>query len=236
MLERLAYFSYWINILFVPFIFIGMPILMITIPISTNMLFDRGMNIYKFIYLFFNALTFFHWCYCIRFLFKYDRYSKSIFPLFFFSVLYAPIYYYRVKIKKRPLRNEIKTEEKIESEDNSIEDSEFLEFTRNSIVSILKLWSSKKEQLEYQESDPSINVSSELFEQWNDFYTSDSEVLTEAFTPKQLNQLEKFDTELTIRSNPSNNALPNIIEYMKKEDWKVLNSLSIELLSDFEKR
>ena len=235
MLERLAYFSYWINILFVPFIFIGMPILIISIPNSTDVIFDEGMNIYKFIYLCFNAIVFYHWFYCIRFLFKYDRYSKSIFPLFFFSVFYAPIYYYRVKIKKRPLRNKIKTEEKIETEDNSIDDSEFLELTRNNIIGVLNLWSSKEEQLEYQESDPSINVSSELFEQWNDFYTSDSEVLTEAFTPEEVSLLEKFDAELTIRSNPSDNTPPNIIEYMETEDWKALNSLSIELLTDFEK-
>lgn len=54
--------------------------------------------------------SFFNWIYCLRFWYKYDRYSTAIFPLIFPHVLYAPFYYYQVKIKKRPLKNEIKNE------------------------------------------------------------------------------------------------------------------------------
>ena len=235
MLERLAYFSYWISILFIPFVFIGIPILMVNIPNSTDILFDKGMNIYKFIYLCFNLIAFFHWGYCIRFLFKYDRFSKSIFPLFFLNFIYAPIYYYRVKIKKRPLRNKINTVQKIELEDNSIDDSEFVEATRENIIGVLKLWSSKEEQLEYQENVPSISVSTELFEQWDDLYTPESEVLIEAFEPDELRLLEKFEAEIILRSDKSNTILPDIIEYIETDDWKALNSLSMGILSDWEK-
>ena len=51
--------------------------------------------------------SFTNWINCIVFLFKYDRYSKSLIQLFIINALYAPIYYYRVKILKRPLRNSI---------------------------------------------------------------------------------------------------------------------------------
>lgn len=54
--------------------------------------------------------TLLFWIYNIVFLFRYDRYSKSIFLLFIFNILYSPIYYYNVNIKKRPLVNKIKTE------------------------------------------------------------------------------------------------------------------------------
>lgn len=54
--------------------------------------------------------SFFNWIYCLRFWYKYDKYSKAIFLLIFPHVLYAPLYYYQVKIKKRPLKNEIRKE------------------------------------------------------------------------------------------------------------------------------
>ncbi len=61
----------------------------------------------------YTSLTFcsvFNWLYCLRFWYKYDRYSKAIFPLIFPNLLYAPFYYYQVKIMKRPLINGIKKE------------------------------------------------------------------------------------------------------------------------------
>lgn len=47
------------------------------------------------------------WIYNIWFFYKYDRYSSAIFFLFVFNVFYSPFYYYKVKIKKRPLKNKI---------------------------------------------------------------------------------------------------------------------------------
>lgn len=59
---------------------------------------------------FFVIPTLFLWIYNIRFFYKYDRYSKAILPLIFFNFAYSPYYYYQVKIKGRPLKNEIKKE------------------------------------------------------------------------------------------------------------------------------
>jgi hypothetical protein len=54
--------------------------------------------------------TLFLLVYNIYFLFKYDKYSKSIIPLFLFNIIYSPYYYYRVKIKRKNLMNELKVE------------------------------------------------------------------------------------------------------------------------------
>ena len=62
------------------------------------------------VYNFLVVPTFLFWIYNIIFLFRHDRYSKSIFLLFFFNFLYSPIYFYKVKIKQRPLINEIEPE------------------------------------------------------------------------------------------------------------------------------
>ena len=48
--------------------------------------------------------------YNLWFFFRYDKYSSSIIFLIFFNAFYSPIYYYQVKIKKRPLRNKIDRE------------------------------------------------------------------------------------------------------------------------------
>ncbi|MDE5417322.1 hypothetical protein L3049_04810 [Labilibaculum sp. DW002] len=133
------------------------------------------------------------------------------------------------------MRNKIITNQKFELEDNSIDDSEFIEATRENIIGALKLWSSKEEQLEYQENVPSISVTTELFEQWDDLYTPESEVLIEAFEPDELRLLEKFEAEIILRSDKSNNILPDIIEYIETDDWKALNSLSMGILSDLKK-
>lgn len=50
------------------------------------------------------------WIYNLYFFFVYDRYSPDIIFLFFFNAFYSPIYYYKVKIKKRQLRNKIDSE------------------------------------------------------------------------------------------------------------------------------
>lgn len=60
-----------------------------------------------------NALiwpTFIFWFYNMIFLFRHDRYGRSVFPLVIFNFLYSPVYYYQVQIKKRPLVNKMKSE------------------------------------------------------------------------------------------------------------------------------
>ncbi len=233
LIEKIAYITFWINIFFVLFVFIVIPIILIKIPGSSDLLTaNKGNNPYNLTLMILNFAVVFHWGYCIWFWYKNDKYSLSIIPLFFLNAIYAPIYYYRVTIKKRPLRNKINKPKQIVTEDNSINDNEFIELTRNNIIGVLQLWSSKEEQLEYQKSVPIAQVSEELFGQWEDFYIPDAEILKDAFKPYELELLGKFDDELIKRANKSNSFLPVIEKYIETDDWKALNSLAKETLND----
>jgi hypothetical protein len=75
--------------------------------------FNNDQSHKTYIHIVYNLLvvpTFLFWIYNIIFLFRHDRYSKSILLLFFFNFLYSPIYFYQVKIRRRPLINEINPE------------------------------------------------------------------------------------------------------------------------------
>ena len=127
-IERIVYITFWINIFVVIFTFIGLPILFIKIPgFIDAWIANNGKNILNITYGILCLAVFFHWIYCLRFLFKYDRYSKSLLPLIFLNVIYAPIYYYRVKIKKRPLWNKIIKPQENTDVDNTISEKEFIE-------------------------------------------------------------------------------------------------------------
>jgi len=162
-------------------------------------------------------------------LFKYDRYSKSIIPLFFLNALYAPIYYYRVKIKKRPLRNKINRPQEIKTEDKSISEEEFVDLNRNNVFGVIDLWASKENQLDYQKNVPIAQVSAELFCQWEDFYFPDSDDFKQSFSKEELELLSEFDAALnnTVDKTPQN--LPVIEEFIKTEEWKKMNEKAIEI-------
>ena len=216
------------------FVYIGMPILFINVPDFFDAWTEnKGRNPINMSFSILSLAVVFHLGYCFWFLFKYDRYSKSIFPLFFLNVIYAPIYYYRVKIKKRPLRNKVnKPQEKLQ-EDNSISDQEFTELTRENIIGILKIWASKAEQVELQESTPSINISSELFEYWCDYSMADSEVLNEAFNTKEIELLSRFDSEISNVEKMYDGSFIQIEEFQKTSEWNKLNQLAEEILRNF---
>ncbi len=231
LIEKLAYISFWINIVFVIFVFIGMPVLIIKSPgILDLWASNKGRNPINITYAILSFAVVFHWGYCIWFLYKHDRYSKSIFLLFFFNFLYAPIYYYRVKIKKRPLRNKINKPKEVETEDKSISDYEFIQLTRDSIIGVITLWSSREEQLEYQKSTPNAHLSTELFGQWSDLYTADSEVMTYAFDQHELEMLSKFDSALKGIEEKLIVEIPHIEDFIKTNDWEILNLLAKETL------
>ncbi len=182
-----------------------------------------------------NLIIFFFWGYCIWFLFKYDRYSKSIFPLFFFNALYAPIYYYRVKIKKRPLRNKINRPREKNKEDYTVSEKEFNELTRANLVGVIKLWASESEQLKLREIYNSEEVTSELFDYWCDYTITDSEVLREIFNSIEIELLSIFDKEIKVVENKYKREFPKIEEFIKTADWKTLNQSAkekIRILND----
>lgn len=229
LIDRLAYISYWITIFFLLFS-LSLPVIFIKWPDSRSIFFDKGMNSFKLFYSILNLIAFFHWIYCIRFLFKFDRYSKSIFPLVFFNVFYAPRYYYRVIIMKRPLRNKINKLEKPITEDYSISDSEFIELTRDNIIRVLNLWASKTEQLELRKAISSNQVSSELFDYWCDYSMADSEVINETFHTEEIELLAGFDKKISNVENKFNRKFPDIEEFQETPEWYSLNQSAKEIL------
>ncbi len=231
LVDRITYFTFGINIAAILFYFIGLPIIVMTIPDAFDKITaNKGQNPYNIAMTVVSMIVFFHWIYCIWFLFKYDRYSKSIFPLFFLNAIYAPIYFYRVRIKKRPLRNKInKPKLDIETEDRSITDEEFDDLTRNNVFGVIDLWASEKSQLDYQKDVPIAQVSSELFCQWEDFYYPDSNDFKQAFDKIELETLAEFDKALNDTADKTPDNPPSIEEFIKTQEWIDMNKKAIEI-------
>lgn len=214
-------------------LFVGLiPILLISQKLGNDLFGMLRSDAFKYI---FNGLTFFsfiNWIFCIRFWYKNDKYSKAIFALFFPNVIYAPFYYYQVIIKKRPLRNTIDTPSvATEKYENAIDQNDFVELTRKNIFELIELWSSKDKQLDYQESVPIADVSSEMFCQWDDSYTPKSVDFRQAFTEVELGLLSEFDKELSLISNKTPNRLPEINIFVETEEWKTLNDKAKDILT-----
>lgn len=173
-----------------------------------------------------------NWIYCLRFWYKYDRYSKAIFPLIFPHVIYAPWYYYQVKIKKRPLKGKLiekNSEKSEETEDLSISDSEFIDLTRKNVFGVIDLWASKEKQLDYQEKVPIAQVSAELFCQWEDFYFPDSDDFKQAFENEELEILSDFDKVLNDIVEKTPQDLPLIDVFVETNEWIEMNKKAIEI-------
>jgi hypothetical protein len=236
LLDKIVFASFIVNLIFLISV-LFLPVFAIFSPeIFDRVFFSKDRTMFNLIAMPLNLIIVFFWGYCIWFLFKYDKYSKSLFPLFFFNAFYAPIYYYRVKIKKRPLRNKINKPESKTAFENSIEESDFENLTRDSIIEILELWSSKSEQLEFQKSQPDTNVTEELFLQWNDLFLLDSEEIRTVFSSKEFYLLSQFD-KLT-RANYKNlkGNFPKIIDFIKTEEWKELKFAASKILTELNEK
>lgn len=107
--EKFIHFCFLIStfyLLIVIALFVSFLPLAIYIPDFPEQLIAFSKNkAVKIIYILISFCLLFNWIYCLRFWYKYDRYSLAIILLIFPHVMYAPIYYYQVKIKKRPLKN-----------------------------------------------------------------------------------------------------------------------------------
>ncbi|WP_068475499.1 hypothetical protein [Saccharicrinis aurantiacus] len=237
LIERITYVTYWINIIAVVLYFIGLPVSIIIAPeVFNEIAANKGHNTYNYLLTILAFIVFGHWVYCLWFLFKYDRYSKSIFPLIFFNALYAPIYYYRVKIKKRPLRNKIhKPQQGIVNTEESIKEEDFSILTKDSILESLHLWSSVSEQLRLREFYSSKEVSCELFDYWSSYVLTDDEILTEVFSVKGKEFLEEFNNAIASVESKYNNDFPEIEKFIETEDWKSLNALAKKVIEKIER-
>lgn len=106
--DKILFFCFYINILFLLLPFFVFILAIIDSEFVFEFLFNSNNDIFVLV----NRLiipipVLFLWAYNIWFAYKYDRYNKAVFFLIFLSFIYSPYYYYQIKIKRRPLNNEM---------------------------------------------------------------------------------------------------------------------------------
>ena len=236
LLDKIVFASFIVNLIFIISVLFLPAFAILSPEIFDKIFFSDDRAMFNLIAMPLNFIIVFFWGYCIWFLFKYDKYSKSLLPLFFFNAFYAPIYYYRVKIKKRPLRNKINRPESKYVSENAIEEKDFEKLTRDSIIEILKLWSSKSEQIDFQKTQSDINVTEELFEKWCDLFVIDSEVIKSVFSTRELELLTQFDKFIHENNTQQNGEYSQLTDFIETSNWKELNLLAKKILRELNEK
>ena len=113
---------------------------------------------------------------------------------------------------------------------SEISENELAKRLRQNVFDVLELWTSKDEQLTYQENVPIAQVSSELFNQWEDFYYPDSDSFTLAFDKKERQILSDFDKILNHICDKTIGNLPYITDFVKTNDWLIVNQAAADTL------
>ena len=112
-----------------------------------------------------------------------------------------------------------------------ISDKELAIRLRQNILDVLNLWNSKDDQLAYQENVPIAQVSSELFNQWEDLYNPESDSFKLAFDGREREILSDFDKVLNHICIKTMNNLPYITDFVKTNDWLVVNRAAADTKS-----
>lgn len=132
-----------------------------------------------------------NWFYCLWFWRKFDRYSRSGLLLFFLQMLYAPVYYYQVKIQKRPLHGKIEQPENtcLFGQKEDLNETEMVQSTRDNILDILQAF-----QSDLDNSDAII----EQLSCWDDFVQPNDQYFKTAFEPYEQAVLKNFGDQLNV--------------------------------------
>ena len=227
--DRIIYYFFWINILWILLQITMIPLFIVKPDTMKSVFFGEYRDSMEIIMIPFALVIVTFWAYCLWFYMKYDSRSNKWFALLFFNWIYAPIYYYDVKIKKRPLMGLDSDIKEPESTDNEITETEFIELTRQNVFGVIDLWSSKESQIDYQKDVPIAQVSAELFCQWEDFYYPDSGDFKLAFSNDELEILAEFDKALNETADKTPENPPQIEEFIKTQEWTDMNKKAIEI-------
>jgi hypothetical protein len=112
-----------------------------------------------------------------------------------------------------------------------ITDKEMAKRLRENILNVLDLWNSVDKQLEYQSNVPIAQVSSELFNQWADFYYPDSKHFKIAFDKIENEILSDFDKLLNHISDKFPNGIEYISNFIKTNEWLILNNAAKDTIN-----
>ena len=111
-----------------------------------------------------------------------------------------------------------------------VDNKELARRLRQNLSDVLDLWTSKDEQMEYQENVPIAQVSVELFCQWVDFYYPETVHFKLAFNDREREILADFDKILNHISDKTPKELPYITDFVKTNDWLVVNQAAIDTM------
>lgn len=100
---------------------------------------------------------------------------------------------------------------------------------RENVLVVLELIADKQAQCSYQEKLPSINVSNEIFNKWDDCYPL-PESAERLFTAQQLRALAAFHLILRAIAEATPQELPPLDMFMASAHWTRLNQAAQEAL------
>src|SRR5690242_16751782 len=103
---------------------------------------------------------------------------------------------------------------------------------RQRLVEVLTLWTQPDEQRAYQSRAPDVDVSAELFNQWDDWYSPQAPQFRGAFSEGELDALQQFDSVLQEAGKSLPQTLPAIEALMETAEWKrIVAAAQIALLA-----
>ena len=206
-------------------------ILMFVFPkLMINSIKNEGITYLNLLF-FVGTLGFGNWIYCLWFQSKFDKYSGALIWLIILNALYAPFYYYEVIIKKRPLKGSLKQPELTTAYEDSIDEKDYHQLMKSGITEVLQMWASKEEQQKLQNLNQEINLTEELFTQWNDYDLSNLKSLNEVFAINERLALKQFDKTLKQIEKSLKRDYPGFSEFIETEEWNTVNKSALETLS-----
>lgn len=108
------------------------------------------------------------------------------------------------------------------------------ESIKNGLLSVLELIADGPEQIAYQCRAPQgVNVSSELFNQWDDFYEGAALAGLSNLKESELKALEEFNDLLNDVSSVTPKMMPPISDFQETADWRRLRDAALKALAAF---
>ncbi|MEO0594223.1 MAG: hypothetical protein AAFZ38_11640 [Myxococcota bacterium] len=120
-----------------------------------------------------------------------------------------------------------------------IEERELASNIRRRVFEVLELISDERSQRSYQDRAPMVQVSSELFNQWEEVHHPDTEEWRLAFGPDERSVLRSFNSTFEEVCEATPQLLPSLSEFMDTESWRIYRDAAksaLEELGPIERR
>ena len=111
--------------------------------------------------------------------------------------------------------------------------TELQKVSRKNIIEALELFSSKEEQLDFQLRVPYVDVSTDLFWDWESDYIIDQEWFRAAHSVVELQAMANFNQTLE-EIYVDVEKIPPIREFVLTAEWKRLSEAATSALNIFE--